>query len=144
MFPQPRRSRAETHVLLDDLYDRLTSQSVATTAELYKATLPSTPDEALALFEYGGPAPVHAMTKVAVAEEPHVQVIGRATRPDTAKFRVQRVMTELDGLGPVTINGVSYLGIYALQPPFFLRTDEAGRYEFAMNFAVTRVPATSS
>ena len=129
---------------LDDLYDRLTSQSVATTAELYKAQMPSTPDEALALFEYGGPAPLHTMTQRAVVEEPHVQVLGRATRPDTAKFRVQKVLTELDGLGPMTINGVKYLSIYALQPPFFLRTDETNRYEFAANFAVTRVPATSS
>ena len=130
---------------MDDLCDRLSTQGVATTGtDLFKATMPSTPDELLAMFQYGGPAPVHAMTKKAVAEEPHMQVLGRAARPDTALKRVQDVYTELDGLGPVTINGVKYLSMYALQPPFFLNTDETGRYVFAVNFAVTRVPATSS
>lgn len=134
--------------LLDDLADRLTTQGVATTGtNLFKAVMPSTPDELIALFQTGGPAPVNLMAAgpgTAVVERPHVQALARAARPDTAHKRAQDVYFALDALGDVTINGVRYLSVYALQSPFFLNTDEAGRYVYAVNFECSREPATSS
>lgn len=134
--------------LLDDLADRLTTQGIATSGtDLFKAVMPSTPDEIIAMYQTGGPAPVHAMSAgpgTALAERPHVQVQARAARPDTALKRVQDVWFALDALGGVTINGVRYLSVYALQSPFPLTVDATGRYIYAVNFEITREPATSS
>lgn len=134
--------------MLDDLADRLTTQSVATSGtDLFKSVMPSTPDEVIALFEAAGGPLTRAMSGspgTALVERPHVQVQARAVRPDSARKRAEDVYHNLDGLGPVTINGVSYQWITALQAPFFLETDETGRYVYAVNFEVLREPATSS
>ena len=135
-------------MLLDDLADRLTSQAVATTGtDLFKSVMPSTPDELIALYQTGGGPPVEVMARgpgTAAVERPHVQVLARAARPDTAHKRAQDVWFALDALGGLTINGVRYLSVFALQSPFFLNTDDVGRYVVACNFEISRVPATSS
>ena len=135
--------------LVDDIADRLTTQSVATTGtNLFKDQMPSTPDELIALYETGGPAPVRVMGVSTgtrpTAEQPHLQVIVRATRSDAARKLARDVFHNLEAVGPVTINNVVYYGILALQTPFFLRKDESGRYEFAVNFEITRQFVTSS
>ena len=132
--------------LLDDLAARLTPQSVVTAAEIYRDEMPSTPDELVALYESAGPGPEHAMGSAAtrLIERPHVQAQVRALRPDQARLRARNIYNNLDGLGPLKINGVQYHAIFALQQPFFLDQDESGRYVFAVNFEVSRDPATSS
>lgn len=134
--------------VLDDLADRLTTQSVATTGtDLFKGNMPTTPDEVIALYMTGGPAPIHTMNAgpgTAIVERPHIQVLARASRVDTAFKRAQDVYHALDALGDVTLNGVRYLAVWALQPPFFMREDETGRKVCAVNFEVWREPATSS
>lgn len=134
--------------VLTDLGDRLTSQSVATQGtDLFLGVLPSTPDACTALLLTGGGPASRAMSAgpgTALVERPHVQCITRASRPDDALKRAQDVWFALDHLGAVTINGVAYLHVEALQSPFELGRDEAGRFIFAVNFEVVRVPATSS
>lgn len=134
--------------LLDDLADRLTTQGVATTGtNLFKGMMPIGPDELLGLFVTGGAPPVHAMGAGpggALAERPHVQIMSRSTRPDNALFLLRKAYQALDKLGPVTINGVVYRSVFALQDPFYVYVDEAGRYMFAVNFEVVRDAATSS
>lgn len=135
-------------MLLDDLADRLTTQSVATTGtNLFKSEMPSTPDELVTLFQTAGGPPVHAMgvgPGNAQVEQPHVQVRVRSGRPDSAHKLAQDVYHALDGLGPVTINGVVYHNVFALQSPFFLDQDETGRYVYGCNFEIVRNLATSS
>lgn len=130
--------------VLDDISDVLSSGGI--TPSIYKSVLPSTPDSVLALFETGGPAPIHAMAKgpgTAVVERPHVQVLSRDTRADTARHIAQQATALLDALER-TVNGVRYLSVYAIQSPFFMQRDETGRVLYAVNFEVLRVPVTSS
>lgn len=134
--------------VIDDFADKLTSQGVATTGtNLFKHFMPLGPDEMLGLFATGGPAPIDAMGasgSLPIAERPHVQVMGRSGRPSDAMYLVQKAYRHLHNLGPVTINGVIYRHITALQGPFFLYTDETGRYIYACNFEAIRDAATSS
>ena len=133
--------------LLDDVADVLSSGGVGTVGtSLFKGALPSTPDAVVALFETGGPGPIHAMAKgpgTALVERPHVQVLVRDARADAAKKTAQDANELLDALER-TINGVKYLSVYAIQAPFFLTRDETGRVVYAVNYEVLRVPATSS
>lgn len=133
--------------VLDDLADVISSGGVGVTGvTLFKGTMPSTPDAVVALYETGGPAPVHAMAKgpgTALVERPHVQILARDFRPDSAKKTLQDATRLLDALNR-TINGVTYLSVFAMQSPFFLDLDETLRYRYAVNFEVYRVPASSS
>src|SRR3990167_10195301 len=114
--------------LLDDLADKLSSQGVAVTGtDLFKSVMPKGPDEMLGLFLTGGADPVHGMGPGpggALAERPHVQVLGRANRPDDALFLVRKAAQALDKFSG-TINGVVYRSIFAQQDPFFVYQDEA-------------------
>lgn len=135
-------------MILDDLSDYLSSQGIGTIGtDLFKASLPSTPDAAVALFKYGGPAPVHMMSAgpgTAIVERPHLQVLARHTHPANAEKKAQDIWTLLDALGDKTINGVRYLSVYAIQTPFFFQKDETGRFTYACNYEIVREPATSS
>ncbi len=134
-------------MILDDLRDKLTSQGVATTAELYVHDLPSTPDELLSLHLTAGGPVERAMSAgpgTGQLERPHVQLRVRAGHPMTAYKRAQDAYNALDHLGPVTINGVLYHHVVALQSPFFLEEDLSGRYLYVCNFEVLREIATSS
>ena len=133
--------------LLDDLADYLTTQSVATTGtNLFKSMMPKGPDEMLGLFLTGGADPVHGMGPGpggALAERPHVQILGRANRPDDALFLVRKATQALDKFSG-TINGVIYRSIFAQQDPFFVYQDEASHYVYSVNFEIIRDVATSS
>ncbi len=134
-------------MLLDDLADKLTSQGVGTAAEIFKTSMPSTPDELLVLLQTAGGPLERAMSAsagTALIERPHVQLRARAARPDTAHKRAQDAYHALDHLGPVAINGVLYHWIEALQAPFFLEEDNAGRHLYVVNFEILRELATSS
>lgn len=135
-------------MILDDLADYLSTNAVGTVGtNIFKSTLPSTPDAIVALFKTGGPSPVNLMGAgpgTAIVERPHVQVLARDTRPDAAEKKAQDVWNLLDALGDKTINGIRYLSVFALQTPFYLQTDESNRKVFACNYEVTRKPATSS
>ena len=131
--------------LLDDVSDILTTGGL-TAATIVKSFVPSTPDDVVAIFETGGPAPVHGMARgpaSALLERPHVQILSRAGRADTAKKNIQDANRLLDGLD-LTINNVRYHGIYALQSPFFMERDNSGRVTYAVNFEVLKAPASSS
>ena len=114
--------------------------------DIFKGIVPSTPDELTAIFETGGGPPVHAMSAgpaSALIERPHVQVLTRALRADSAKKRASDANRLLDALQR-SVNGVRYHSVFALQSPFFMRRDESNRVEFACNYEILRSPASSS
>lgn len=135
-------------MILDDLADVLSSGGVGTVGiDIFKATMPNAPDQLVALFKTGGPAPIHAMAAgpgSAVVERPHVAIWARAARSDAAEKLAQDCWNLLDALGDRTVNGIRYLSVFALQTPFFLQEDETGRRVYACNFEIVREPATSS
>lgn len=134
-------------MILDDLADYLSTSGIGTIGtDLFKGKMPSTPDAVVALFVTGSAPPDHRMATSpisAATERPHVAVWTRAARYDSAQKTAQDVWRLLDGYGG-TINGVSYLAVYALQAPFPLEEDEARRTVVACNYEVVRVPASSS
>ena len=135
-------------MLLDDLATRLSSQGIGTCGStLFKAFFPEAPDAAVCLFKTAGLPPVHTMEagpSRGLVDRPRVAIWARDARPDGAEKKLQDVQGALDGLNAVTINGILYHSIYALQSPFFLKTDEGGRFIYAQNYEIMRSPASSS
>ncbi len=88
--------------VLTDFATVLSSGGITT--PIFKGTMPSTPDDLIGLFETGGPPPIHAMSSqpgMALAEQPHVQLVVRDTRPDDAKKTAQDCFRLLDGRGGI-------------------------------------------
>jgi hypothetical protein len=101
-------------------------------------SLPGTPDDAFALYEYGGEAPQHVKDEQApVFETPRFQVITRSKSYMTARVKAERIYQLLAGYSG-QIEGVRYARITALQSPFFLDRDDAGRARFVTNYAVRK------
>ncbi len=133
-----------TTMILDDLADYLSSGGLGTEGtDLFAGYMPETPDACLVLYETGGQAPVHAMNPLAgqaVVEMPRVQVVCRSTAYDyaTARTKAHSAFKLLDGLPARTSNGTDYLWGTALQSPFTLGRDDAGRVSIACNYEVVK------
>lgn len=134
-------------MLLDDLADLASTYGHGTVGtDVFKATLPSTPDAAVAIIHYGGLEPVRRMAAspgLPIAEVQRVQVLVRDSRYDGAAKTAQDIFHSLDGLAR-TVNGVAYRWISAIQSPFFLEYDGSNRAVIACNYEVVRDSATSS
>jgi hypothetical protein len=132
-------------MLLDELGSFLASAGVGTVgADLFLAHEPPDPDALIALYEYGGSAPVHAQGADAPAlEMPRVQVVARGARGDyaEARARAERAYRSLDGIANRTIQNAWYVRVRALQSPFSLGPDANGRYRIAFNAEITKAPA---
>jgi hypothetical protein len=135
-------------VLLDDVGNYLQAQGVGTLqVDLFKGGLPmdsaNAPvhDAILALIETAGLPPFHVHTQQAASfEQPVVQVLirGEPYGYAQARLRAQAAFEALDGLANVTLGTTQYLWIQALQSPFFLRVDEAGRPVIVFNVRVAK------
>ena len=134
--------------LLDDLGTYLQTQAVGTLqTPLFKGGLPmDSPlapvhDAIMALVETAGLPPVHIHNQQSASwERPAVQVIVRGNAYDyqEARTRAQAAFDALDGLANITLGATYYLSIQALQSPFFLRSDEAGRPVIVFNCLIAK------
>lgn len=132
-------------MLLDDLADYLSSGGIA--SPIYKGVMPEGTDAAVAIYETGGTAPVHAMNPaagMAVVERPSVQVVCRAAADDyeAARTKAHAIFKLLDGLPTRSINGVEYKWGSARQSPFLFGRDEAGRVLIACNYDIVKELST--
>ena len=134
-------------MLLDDIADYLSSADPITwtPTDLYTGYLPEQPDLVTALYETGGQAPIRAMTPSVgkpVVTRPRIQIVCRATQYDynVARTTAHKAWKLLDGLPERTINGVKYKWIAAVQEPFLMGRDEAGRVLVACNYDVVKEP----
>jgi len=101
-------------------------------------SLPNTPDDAYALFEYGGSAPMHVkQLQAPILEYPRFQVITRSKSYSTARLKAERIYRLLTGYSGL-MGGVEYSRVKALQSPFFLDRDDAGRARFVCNYSVIK------
>ncbi|MFD8027813.1 minor capsid protein [Streptomyces sp. NPDC059717] len=101
--------------------------------DAFLESMPSTPDEAIALTLYGGPEPDSLLGY----DEPNLQVRGRGTSdPRVSRRRVQAIYKELHGLGPIVLpDGTSLILCVATQPgAASIGIDERGRHEHVCNF----------
>jgi hypothetical protein len=101
-------------------------------------SLPNTPDDAFALYEYGGSAPMLVKrVQAPVLEYPRFQVITRSKSYATARIKAERIYRLLAGYSGL-MGGVGYSRVKALQSPFFLDRDDAGRARFVCNYEATK------
>jgi hypothetical protein len=134
--------------VLDDLGAYLEAQDVGTLGvSLFRGPLPldsrlaPVHDAIMALIETPGLPSLHVHNKKeASAERPTVQILARGAPFDyeEARARAQAAYDALDGLANITLSGTQYLSVFALQPPFFLHADQAGRPVIAFNVLITK------
>lgn len=129
-------------MLLDAIASHLQANAIGTVGtDLFKSFLPDSPDAAVAIFEYTGRASDKAFGNPNVlVENARFQILVRSARDNvanayaTARTKAQTICTLLDGVGNLTLSGVVYLYIEALQPPFFLQRDDNTRSLIACNY----------
>ena len=73
-----------------------------------------------------------------VYETPNVQCLSRSTDYQVARGVAETVYTVLDGLSGVTISGIRYLDIAAIQSPFEVGRDAQERFLVSVNFRVKK------
>ncbi|MFW6079002.1 MAG: minor capsid protein [Gemmatimonadota bacterium] len=125
--------------LLEDVSTRLADQGVvggATGWTVVRDAMPSGPDQVVVVTETPGEAP-GTRTEI---DRPHLQARTRGAEDagrSAARSKAGDVYDALHGFTG-TIDGTYYIGIYAMQTPFFLRVDENDRYEYGVNFRILR------
>lgn len=125
-------------MLLSDLQTYLKANGLT---NVFQGILPDKPDDAIALYEYGGlnPTFVHGQSRP-VIERPRVQVTVRHTSYETAKATVENVKNILT-VANQQIIGAFYTRISPVQPPFYLERDMNAinggeRHSFVLNLQV--------
>jgi len=127
-----------------DLLDLLDNAGVGTPGAssgwgLFIGEEPAEPDQAITLYDTSGGEPNAKW----LLDEPHVQCRIRGARHDYpgAHSKAQEVMDTLLGLPQQTQGGTVYVGIWALNSPFFLESDDNRRAIFTVNFRIVREPS---
>ncbi len=134
-------------MILDDIADYLSSGGLGVVGTtIFKGFMPGPPvvDAVLVIYETGGQEPQRAMSAFAgetvVVERPRIQVVCRDTANDyeAASVVAARAYAMLDGMPTREINGVSYKWGAAVQPPFPMGRDKAGRVLVACNYDIVK------
>lgn len=109
--------------------------------DTFMETMPSGPDECVALSIYGGPE----ADSLLPYDEPALQVRTRARDPRVSRDRGVAIRDELHGLGPITLpDGTLLLSCIAIQSaPATIGQDAVGRHEHTVNYR-TEVHAPSA
>ena len=101
--------------------------------DIFLFTVPQSPDQAISIFQYGGPeSPISLQY-----DQPSIQVRVRGTQdPRGAHSRALDVYLALHGIGHTTLpSGDRVVDIVGVQSgPVWLRQDENGRHEYVCNF----------
>lgn len=135
-------------MLLDDVGAYLQAQGVGTLqTDLFKGGLPMDSsvapvhDAIMALIETPGLPPVHVHNQQQASyERPSLQIVTRGEPYGyaAARLRAQAAFDALDGLANITLGTTTYLSIQALQSPFPLPPDQAGRPIIVFNVLVAK------
>lgn len=134
-------------MLLDAIASYLQTSGIGTVGvDIFKAQLPDSPDAAVGVFDYAGRASDKAFGTTILIHNPSIQIQVRGSREGSANAvpnalsKAAAISTLLDGAGPLTISGVIYYYIEAMQPPFSMPFDENRRPIIVQNFWVRKQP----
>ena len=113
-------------------------------SNLFVSVLPDNPDAAVAVYEYGGMAPIMTLTGLGAAESkidrPNVQIRVRQSMTGllAGNTTVNAIYGALQGLTEVTLTsgGALFHLISARQSPVFLGRDTKERPEWTLNMQV--------
>jgi Bacteriophage minor capsid protein len=121
-------------VILDDIANYLVAYGIGA---VHKGRLPDVPDQAVCLYEYGGPVPQFTHDGQAW-ENPRVQVVARHRDYAAARQKAQDIYMLLNGKANLLIGGSRYLQIRALQSPFPLGRDQNDRERIVINLDIAK------
>ena len=128
--------------VLDDLGVRIaTAISGTVGTDIFKSTLPPSPDASVALYETGGLAPEKRFgTKGIEWERPAVQVVVRGAPNDysTPRATIQTIFESLAEIETEDLSGTRYYLSEPMQNPFALDVDEQDRPSLAFNVILTK------
>jgi len=128
--------------LLDDLGTYLATQVGTLTlgTNLYLGRMPDEPDTCVALYEYGGDAPVNVMggDSMPPVEQPRIQILTRASGYSSARTLALECWTAVEAVLNESLSGTLYHRVSANQSPFPLERDSRDRVLFAQNFRVQK------
>jgi hypothetical protein len=135
--------------LLDAVATYLAGAGIGLTVgtNLFKATLPDSPDVAVAIFEWGGQANEKTFAPLpgmAILERPVFQVLVRGARENvtsgaysTARAMAESIYRKLDGYVG-TLSGVAYKSIVCESNPYYIQTDDNARPHIGMDFQAVK------
>jgi hypothetical protein len=128
--------------VLDDLATRIaTAISGTVGTDVFKSTMPTSPDAAVALYETGGLAPEKRFGAAGVDwERPAVQIVVRGAPGDyeTARTTSQTIFENVAEIETEDLSGTRYYLSDPLQNPFALDVDEQDRPSVAFNLLLTK------
>ncbi|WP_027309358.1 minor capsid protein [Caloramator sp. ALD01] len=119
-------------MLLDEIGSYLEQKGIGEVGEdVFFAQIPENPDNLIAIFETGGYEPELLFDKA--IEYPTFQIWVRGLDYEVTRNRVQSIFELLHG------NTEIYPLIEAMQSPTCLGLDENNRWEFSVNFKITKL-----
>lgn len=124
-------------MLLDEIADFLVTSGVVASDAMFTSNLPGgTPNDVLAVYEYGGMAPEYVMDNPLMSvERPRFQVVSRSKQHSVARTNIERAYRALGQVVNQTIGGTWYRRIKPIQSgPIELYPDGDGRTILAWNF----------
>jgi len=128
--------------VLDDLGVRIaTAISGTVGTDIFKSTLPPSPDAAVALYETGGLAPEKRFGTAGIEwERPAVQVVVRGAPNDyaTPRATIQTIYENVAEIETEDLSGTRYYLSEPMQNPFALDVDEQDRPSLAFNVILTK------
>lgn len=124
-----------------------TGLSLTEGTNLFKSSLPETPDFAVAIFEWGGMSNEKGMAASpgqAIMERPSFQVLVRGDRQNvdatayaTARAKAEAIYLKLDGYKG-TLSSVRYELIECASNPYYIKTDENDRPHIGADYDVIK------
>jgi len=122
--------------LLEEIVTYMAANAMGTLeVNLFKGSMPDTPDVCTSVNDYGGAAPNHAFGVPGLFDEmPGIQVLARALTRTAAAARIDLVYKGLPKIQGITLSGTLYRIVNAVQTPFKREVDSKNRVIYAVNF----------
>lgn len=121
----------------EDMAKHLAGKGLGTLGTNIGPEMPNLPDDFLAVREYAGRPPEHSKGAGPHVRRPRFQVTARSKNQKAAMLRAEAAYSALSGLSGV-VNGTAYAKVVALQDPFPVGRDDAGRERVVCNYEATR------
>lgn len=107
--------------------------------DLFLSSMPTSPDTAVAVYEYPGLAPAYVHGHPDPTEEyPRFQVQIRGAEYDAARLRIERCARALGRVRERVINGTHYHRMTPLGTVAVLEGGESGRVRLALSFEAAK------
>ncbi|NLT36770.1 MAG: hypothetical protein GXX95_01230 [Methanomassiliicoccus sp.] len=120
---------------IEKIQSYIIEQGAGTVDNVFRDLMPDDPVVCMALFGDAGEVPEVTFDGKWILH-PGLQVQVRDTDSDAARARLDAARAALTTMENVTISGVKYLGVKAMQEPMPLGTDESGAFIIGQNFLV--------